>query len=360
MFQRMADQTNTSPVADRSDLTHSLDVDSLSRWMDAQRLPGAGELAQARSLTGGSQNELFEITRGGEKMALRRPPSYGVEGRSKVLMREAQLLKALAGTDVPHARLRAATADESVIGSAFYLMDLVDGWSPMGAGWVAPFDTDLEARGGLAIELADGAAKLARVDWKARGLEGFGKPEGFLDRQVDRWLSHLSNFKFREIPGLDATAAWLREHQPKHFEAGIMHGDYQFANVMYQHGKPAKLAAIIDWEMATIGDPLLDLGWVLVGWSPEGDAMKYARYLNYDGMPSRDDMLQHYSTVSGRDVSQIDYYVILARFKLALVLEASVARHAKGEADDRVARFGPIVLELMQFAESLSKTTPLN
>lgn len=355
----MTDHTDTLSDTGERDTIPSLDVESLSRWMDTQGLPGAGELAQARALAGGSQNELFEITRGGDKMALRRPPSYGVEGRAKVLMREAQLLKALSGTDVPHAGLRAATNDESVIGSAFYLMDLVDGWSPMGAGWVAPFDTDLQARGELGIQLVDGAAKLARVDWKARGLDGFGKPEGFLDRQVDRWLSHLSNFKFREIPGLDATAAWLREHQPKHFEAGIMHGDYQFANVMYKHGKPAELAAIIDWEMATIGDPLLDLGWVLTSWSPEADAMEHARYLSYDGMPSRDDMLQHYSTVSGRDVSQIDYYVILARFKLALVLEASVARHAKGEADDRVARFGPIVLELMKFAESLSKTTSL-
>ncbi|WP_024795311.1 phosphotransferase family protein [Tomitella biformata] len=337
----------------------TLDIESLSRWMDAQGLPGQGELAQARSLVGGSQNELFEIIRGGEKMALRRPPSYGVEGRAKVLMREARLLKALAGTDVPHAGLRAATDDESVIGTPFYLMDLVDGWSPMGAGWVAPFDVNLEARGGLAIELVDGAAKMARVDWKAQGLEGFGKPEGFLDRQVDRWLSHLSGFKFREIPGLEETAKWLRAHQPKSFTPGIMHGDYQFANVMYRHGEPAKLAAIIDWEMATIGDPLLDLGWVLVGWPPEGDAMQHARYLNYDGMPSREDMLEHYSNVSGRDVSDIDYYVILARFKLAIVLEASVARHAKGQADDRVARFGPIVLELMEFAASLAKTTPL-
>lgn len=109
--------------------------------------------------------------------------------------------------------------------------------------------------------------------------------------------------------------------------------------------------------MATIGDPLLDLGWVLVGWPPEGDAMKYARYLDYAGMPSRDAMLEHYANVSGRDVSAVDYYVILARFKLAIVLEASVARHAKGEADDRVARFGPIALELMEFAASLSHTT---
>ncbi|MFC9834257.1 phosphotransferase family protein [Rhodococcus sp. NPDC127530] len=357
----MADHSDSTSVADRVDdrPALSLDVEALGKWMDGQGIPGAGEPVQARSLAGGSQNELFEILRGGEKMALRRPPGYGVEGRAKVLMREAQLLRALAGTDVPHAKLRGATDDVSVIGSPFYLMDLVDGWSPMGGGWAAPFDTDLQARSGLAIQLVDGAAKMARVDWKAQGLDGFGKPDGFLDRQVDRWLSHLAGFKFRNIPGLDETATWLRNHQPRTFEPGIMHGDYQFANVMYRHGAPAELAAIIDWEMATIGDPLLDLGWVLVAWPPEGDAMQHARYLNYDGMPSREDMLEHYATVSGRDVSDVDYYVILARFKLAIVLEASVARHAKGEADDRVARFGPIVLELMQFAANLTKTTSL-
>ncbi|WP_051068663.1 phosphotransferase family protein [Nocardioides sp. Iso805N] len=336
-----------------------MDIESLSRWMDAEGLPGDGELAEVTSLSGGSQNELYAVTRGGARMALRRPSAHGIEAGTKVLMREARLLKALTGTDVPHAAFRGATDDLAVIGAPFYLMDLVDGWSPMAGGWAAPFDTDLEARSGLAIQLADGAAKLARVDWLAQGLEGFGKPEGFLDRQVDRWLTHLSTYKFRDIPGIDETARWLRDHTPRTFEPGIMHGDYQFANVMYRHGAPAELAAIIDWEMTTIGDPLLDLGWVLVGWPPEGDAMEHARYLNYDGMPAREDMLEHYAKVSGRDVSQIDYYVILARFKLAIVLEASVARHAKGEADDRVARFGPIVLELMEFAASLSRTTSL-
>lgn len=336
-----------------------MDIESLSRWMDAEGLPGAGELAEVSPLSGGSQNELYAVTRGGAKMALRRPSGHKVETGTKVLLREARLLQALSGTDVPHATFRGVSSDLDVIGAPFYLMDLVDGWSPMGGGWAAPFDTDLAARGELAIQLADGAAKMARVDWKAHGLEGFGKPDGFLERQVDRWLSHLSAYKFRDLPGLDKAAAWLRDHTPGTFEPGIMHGDYQFANVMYRHDAPAELAAIIDWEMATIGDPLLDLGWVLVGWPPEGDAMKYTRYLDYSGMPSRDDMLEHYARVSGRDVSQIDYYVILARFKLAIVLEASVARHVNGEADERVARFGDIVLELMEFAASLSRTTTL-
>ena len=150
-------------------------------------------------------------------------------------------------------------------------MSLVDGWSPMNMdGWPAPFDTDLDARYGLGIQLVDGIARLARVDWKAQGLEGFGKPDGFHDRQVDRWLAHLNAFKFRELPGLDVAADWLRNHKPSHWEPGIIHGDYQFANVMFNHGAPARLAAMVDWEMSTVGDPLLDLAWVMNGWTDPG------------------------------------------------------------------------------------------
>ena len=134
-----------------------------------------------------------------------------------------------------------------------------------------------------------------------------------------------------------------------------MHGDYQFANVMYAHGAPAHLAAVIDWEMTTIGDPLLDLGWVLISWPPEGDDM--TRYVNLDGMPTRDELLRHYEDISGRDTQDIDYYVVLARWKLGIVLEMSYARlQSGGVVDPKVAAFGPLVLELIRKAAELSRT----
>jgi aminoglycoside phosphotransferase (APT) family kinase protein len=281
-----------------------------------------------------------------------------VEGRAKALMREAQLLRALGDSDVPHARLRGVSADGSVLGTPFYVMDFIDGWSPT-QGWAAPFDTDLAARRGLAVELVDGIARLSEVDWQARGLGSFGKPDGFLDRQVDRWLTHLSTFQFRDLPGLDEAAAWLRANRPRTSAPGILHGDYQFANVMFAHGSEPKLAAIIDWEMTTIGDPLLDLGWALLAWGPEGDDMEHLRYLDYAGLPARDALLEHYATVSGRDIADIDYYVVLARFKLGIILESSVARFVSGKADDRVSRFGPMPIELLRKAASLSATTTL-
>jgi aminoglycoside phosphotransferase (APT) family kinase protein len=287
---------------------------------------------------------------------LRIPPAAAPAARHDGLRRELRLLRALKGAEVPHAELVEGTDDADVLGAPFYLMEPVDGWSPMGTGmWPEPFESDLSLRPSLAFELVRGAALLGSVDWEARGLTGFGRPENFHQRQVDRWLSFLSGYKFRDLPGLDEAAAWLRAHRPRHWSPGIMHGDYQFANVMYSHEVPAKLAAVIDWEMTTIGDPLLDLGWILISWPPEGDDM--TRYVSLDGMPSRDEMLQHYEKISGRSTEDIDYYVVLARWKLGIVLEMSYAKFAAGGVvDPKVASFGTLVLELIRKAAELSRS----
>jgi aminoglycoside phosphotransferase (APT) family kinase protein len=332
----------------------------LGSWMDEQGLPGTGEPVQARFISGGATNEIFEITRGDFTAVLRRPPRIVPPGRNSTMLREYRVLKALNGTDVPHPEAYAVCEDESVLGACFYLMSLVDGWSPMNTdGWPPPFDTDLEQRAGLAIQLVDGIARLSRVDWEARGLKGFGKPEGFHDRQVDRWLAHLGQFQLRKLPGLDEASEWLRSHRPRWWSPGILHGDYQFANVMFRHGAPARLAAIVDWEMSTVGDPLLDLGWVMMSWTDPGED-RTTGYVDLTGMPGREQMLEHYATVSGRPVDDIDYYVILARFKLAIVLEGGYARMVAGEADNPAVRaYENLVPDLMRSAAELARTTTL-
>jgi aminoglycoside phosphotransferase (APT) family kinase protein len=329
--------------------------------MDAQGLPGRGEPVACRFITGGASNELFEIRRGDLRLALRRPPAKVPEGRNESMLREYRVLRALADTDVPHPRVVAACDDPAVLGACFYLMEYVDGWSCMQAdGWPPPFDRDLEARRGLAWELVDAIAALARVDWRARGLEGFGRPEGFHERQVDRWLAHLARFRFRDIPGLEEAAAWLRRYRPRAYRPGILHGDYQFANVMFRHGAPARLAAIVDWEMATIGDPLLDLGWVLMGWPDPGEDRAHAGYVDYTGMPTRAELCERYARQSGLPVDEIDYYVILARFKIAIVLEGGYARYVQGGADNpKMAAFGDVVLDMARKAAELVCTTRL-
>ena len=332
----------------------------LGAWMDTQDLPGGGEPVTSKFISGGASNEIFEIRRGDFRAVLRRPPRVVPKGRNETMLREYRVLHALNGTDVPHPEAYAACSDDAVIGSSFYLMSLVDGWSPMNMdGWPEPFDTDLEARHGLGIQLVDGIGRLARVDWKAQGLEGFGKPDGFHDRQVDRWMAHLNAVKFRDLPGLEVTADWLSSHKPSHWEPGIIHGDYQFANVMFSHGAPARLAAMVDWEMSTVGDPLLDLAWVMNGWTDPGED-RTKGYVDCTGMPSRTEMLDHYAAVSGRAVDEIDYYIILARFKLAIVLEAGYARVVAGEADNpSMAAYEHVVLDTMASAAALASTTPL-
>jgi aminoglycoside phosphotransferase (APT) family kinase protein len=342
----------------------SLDLDALGAFMDAQGLPGKGEPIDAVYVTGGASNDLFSITRADYTVALRKPPEKVPPGRNETMVREHRLLRALADTDVPHAKVVAGSDDPTILGGCFYLMEFVDGWSPIqqGAVWPQPFDTDVEARQGLAFQLVDGIAKLSKVDWKAKGLEGFGKPDGFHERQVDRWLAHLAAFQFRPLPGLDEAAAWLRAHQPKSYTPGIMHGDYQFANVMYRHGAPARLAAIVDWEMATVGDPLLDLGWVINGWPDDPSATDRATmsYVDYRGMPTASELLDYYQRESGRPVDEIDYYVILARFKLAVVLEGGYARRVRGEAEnEKMDMFGDVVLDMARKAADLASTTSL-
>jgi len=334
------------------------DLDGLVAWMDAQGLPGAGTPLEHRYISGGSQNEIYELQREGLHCAMRIPPPTAPPDRDKGIVREWRIIEALTGTDVPCTEAIAVCTDPAVLGRTFYLMGFVDGWSPMNArdGWPAPFDTDLEARRGLAFELIEGIARLSKVDWRAKGLEDLGRPEGFHERQVDRWTAFLERIKGRELPGFDEAAAWLRTHQPLDYVPGLMHGDYQFANVMYRHGAPARLAAIVDWEMGTVGDPKLDLAWVVQSWPEDtsGGDGTVGGYVDLTGMPSRAELLQRYSASSGRQVDDIDYYVVLAKWKLAVVLEQGYQRAGD---DPKLSAFGPIVLELMQGAADLAEST---
>jgi aminoglycoside phosphotransferase (APT) family kinase protein len=341
-----------------------IDVERLAEWMDGVGVDGKGEPIEQRFVSGGSQNEIYEIRRGALHCALRIPPPQAPAPRDDGIVREWRIIEALTDTDVPHTDAIAVCTDPSVLGRTFYLMGFVDGWSPMGLEtgsdgsrtWPAPFDTDVDARKGLAYELVEGIARLGNVDWRAKGLEDLGRPDGFHERQVDRWTAFLERIKGRDLPGFHEAAGWLRTHRPIDYVPGLMHGDYQFANVMYRHGAPARLAAIVDWEMGTVGDPKLDLGWVVQSW-PEDTTSRDAAgssYVDMYGMPSRAEVLAHYAEVSGRQVDDIDYYVVLAKWKLAVVLEQGFQRAGR---DEKLQAFGPVVLDLMQGAAELATTT---
>jgi aminoglycoside phosphotransferase (APT) family kinase protein len=237
-------------------------------------------------------------------------------------------------------------------------MGFIDGWSPVSSPELPePFRSEPDGRAELAYQLVDAIVKMGRFDWKGAGLADLGRPEGYHDRQVERWMRFFNRIKGRDLPGLETATAWLERHRPIDFVPGLMHGDYQFANVMYAHGRPAQLLAIVDWEMGTIGDPKLDLAWVLGRWPEDTEAHPdMMGYIDLSGMPGKSDLLDYYHKESGRQVDDFDYYLVLANWKLAIVLEQGYQRAGD---DPKLQGFGPLILELMAAAAETAATSDL-
>jgi aminoglycoside phosphotransferase (APT) family kinase protein len=323
-----------------------LDIDNLETWL-AATAPQLGQAPlQAIQLEGGVSNAVFRISRGGKSAVLRRPPKVPRPDSERVIQREATMLKALTPTDVPAPELIAYCEDKDVIGEKFYLMEFIDGWRRTGTDAdPAPYnDKKSQAHSDLAFALVSGAEKLAMVDYRAVGLEGFAKPENFLERQVDRWLGQLDSYKTsdayagRTIAGMDYVADYLRRNMPQTQHVGVIHGDYSFANSLYHYGTPARLAAMIDWELCTIGDTLLDIGSVLYGFRSRADKTPPVGFYGPEDFPCREDLGEHYAAATGRSIARLDYYVVLAIFKLAAIMEGHVARGLAGKSDpSRVA-----------------------
>lgn len=321
--------------------TTGVDLDAVARWMSEQGL-GDGPLDDVTVVTGGTQNIMLRFTRSGRSFVLRRGPQHLRARSNSNILRETRVLAALAGSDVPHPRLIATCADVDVLGdAAFYLMEPIDGFNagealpPLHAG-------DASVRHGMGLSMADSLAKLGAVDHVAVGLTDFGKPNGFLERQVPRWLSELDSYQQYDgypgpdIPGIDEVSGWLQNHRPTSWTPGIMHGDYHSANVMFSRTGP-DVVAIVDWEMCTIGDPLLDLGWLLATWRQDDGSSVFSHALaNQDGLASTDELLAHYAANTTRDLSHINWYTVLACFKLGIVIEGTLARASAGQAQKEV------------------------
>jgi aminoglycoside phosphotransferase (APT) family kinase protein len=316
------------------------DLDALARWMDAQGL-GAGGLRRVTTLTGGTQNVLLRFERGTGQAYVLRCPRAGAHADGKQgFLREVRLLQALAGSAVPHPALQASCSDPAVLGVPFYLMAPVDGFTATPDPLRGRYAANPGWRREMGLSMVDGLLRLGELDPHQLGLDDFGRPDGFLARQVPRWLRHLDDCRQyagwpgpQSLPGLAEVAQWLEERVPTHFTPGLLHGDYHLGNVMFRYDRP-RLAAIIDWELATVGDPLLDLGWLVATWpDAAGRGAGTIRISPPQGLASTAELVERYRQGSRRDLSAIDWYVALARFKLGILLEASHARSCAGRAD---------------------------
>ena len=317
------------------------DLTAVADWMSGQGL-GEGPISDVTEIVGGTQNIMLRFRRSGREYVFRRGPRHLRPVSNKVILRETRVLGALADTDVPHPHLIAACEDTSVLGDAvFYLMEPVDGFNA-GSALPALHAGDAGIRHEMGLSMADAAARLGAVDHVAVGLADFGKADGFLERQVPRWLSELESYSgFDNYPGpqigdVEAVATWLQRNQPVAWKPGIMHGDYHAANVMFSPTGP-EVVAIVDWEMCTIGDPLLDLGWMLATWfTPGRDPVLTNVLMNAGGLATPDELIERYAQNTTRDLSNIDWYTVLACFKLGIILEGSNARAAAGLAPKEI------------------------
>lgn len=326
---------STDPVIDGVDLVR------LAAWMDEQGLPG-GPIVDAHLLAGGTQNILLHFGRGGEEYVLRRPPVHKRDNSDETMRREARVLGALKGSDVPHPRMIAACPEVEVLGAAFYLMEPIDGLNPTVALPEA-LRQDPAKRFTFGLAMADGAASVGAVDHVAAGLEDLGRPEGYLERQVARWRRQLESYASIEgydgphIPDVERVGDWLDANRPAAWRPGLIHGDYHLGNVLCAPDGPT-LAAIVDWELTTIGDPLIDLGWLLATWPDPGDSVAGAvtPVQPWDGFPTGAELVQRYAERSDRDLSAVAWYEVLACYKLGIILEGTHARASGGLAPKEI------------------------
>jgi aminoglycoside phosphotransferase (APT) family kinase protein len=282
---------------------------------------------------GGRSNLTYLLDSPAGSLVLRRPPLSAVRPTAHDMGREHRVLSALAGTAVPVPEPVLLCPDAELLGAPFYLMRRVDGVVVRGAFPVGYADRPADRRA-IADALVDVLADLHGVDPAAVGLAGFGRPEGYLARQVRRWSGEWEALRSAELPVVDALAAELAAGVPAGPGGPVVHGDYKLDNVMLDRSDPGRIVAVLDWEMSTLGDPLADLGLFCVYWQPDAAAGVVPSVTNLPGFPDRAHAVQRYAERTGRDVSALPWYVALGYFKLAIVIAGIVVRQRAGAMID--------------------------
>jgi aminoglycoside phosphotransferase (APT) family kinase protein len=332
-----------------------VNVQALERFLRERVPDGEGPLT-VRKEDAGLSNETAYVTWGPHNWVLRRPPRGELLPTSHDVLREWRVISALYGASIRVPKPIIACEDPSVIGAPFYLTERVEGFVMRDS--IPPALDTPEQRRRIAEELIDTLVEIHAMDWDKAGLAGLGKPQGYLERQVRRWAGQLDLTRIytRALPGIDEVTEWLRAHIPESGPATMVHGDYKLDNVMYAHEAPARLLAVLDWEMATLGDPLADVGWCICYWGDTGIEVKVSlpilhRLSQAEGFPSREEMAALYEQKSGRAVRNLPFYVCLGVWKTTIICEGLYALHLQGRAPNPntgdMAEIVPILIERM-------------
>ena len=304
----------------------------LGEFLDSAGADGKGETPVVTKIGEGRSNLTFRVERGGQAWVLRRPPMGDLPETAHDMMREHRVLAALADTPVRAPRPLVACPDSAVIGVPFYLMEVIDGIVIRGA---PPEQFGEEDRRGIGHETVDALAELHLVDPDDVGLGDLGKPEGYTARQVARWSKQWGVMATRELPDIEAVRSWLEDNVPGESPSAIVHGDYKLDNVVFAAATPPRLLAIFDWEMATLGDPLADLGYLMMFWpEPHEDQIGgLPQPTQYPGFSPRAELLDRYEQRTGFAMSDLNFYRTLALWKLAILTEGLYKRYLAGKAD---------------------------
>ncbi|HTE60364.1 MAG TPA: phosphotransferase family protein, partial [Solirubrobacteraceae bacterium] len=317
---------------------------------------GEGE-PEIEPIGDGHSNVTYVLRRGSTEIVIRRPPRGPLPPSAHDVLREARVLRALEGR-APVPRVLDECDDAGVIGVPFYVMARIHGEVVHDA--VPPvLDTEAERRR-MGEQLVDALVTVHAVDWRAAGLEGFGRPDGYLERQIRRFSGLWEQNRTRELPAMERVAGWLGEHMPDSPPATIVHGDYRLGNVMYAPAPPARLVAIFDWEMSTIGDPLADLGYLCTFWvdrdDPPAGIFEQHALTRAPGWPTRAELIARYEERSGRSMSDFRWYQAMALWKIIVFMEGNYRRALAGSVDDPyLTSFGEAIAGLADRAEAFTR-----
>jgi aminoglycoside phosphotransferase (APT) family kinase protein len=337
-----------------TEIPEGVDLASLRPWF-AQHVEGAtGAPLHATLISGGRSNLTYVVGDGTNEWVLRRPPLGHVLPTAHDMAREYRVLSALVATDVPVPRTFAFCDDETVNGANFYVMENVRGRILRTPDDLAPLTNDDAQR--CSDELVDVMARIHGVDFRAAGLDDFGRPDGYLERQVRRWNQQWEGSKAAgcpDVPAIDELARRLRAALPESGPPTIVHGDYRLDNTMLAPDDYGRVVAVLDWEMATLGDPLADLGLFLLYWGrSEAQVVATGAVISTDaGFRSRDEVIDRYAKASGRPLDQLDWYEVFASYKLAIIVAGIHARYLMGKTlGDGFEHMGLLVSRLAESA----------